>query len=83
MSLILTTCLMSDSGAFPGGKGMKLKYVVGTSVVLIAGILILVLVRDDASVIGGFIKFIGLCLTLISAFLLICSFFGITLNRLE
>jgi hypothetical protein len=59
------------------------KYMIINIIVLLIGIVILFLFRDDEYIIGAFIKFIGLCLTLISAFLLICSFCGIKLNRLE
>jgi multidrug efflux pump subunit AcrB len=50
---------------------------------LLVGIAVLVLFQDNSNIAHAFIKFIGLCLTLISAFLIICYFFGITLNRLE
>jgi len=50
---------------------------------LLIGIIILVIFQNDSNVLYAFVKFIGLCLTLISTFLIICSFFGITLNRLE
>jgi hypothetical protein len=58
------------------------KYVFINSIVLFIGLLIIILMRDDGTVIGGFIKLIGLSLTIISGFLLILSFFGLTLNRL-
>ena len=50
---------------------------------LLVGVIVLFLFQDDADVLHAFIKFIGLCLTAISAFLIICYFFGITLNRLQ
>jgi hypothetical protein len=58
------------------------KYVFINSIVLFIGLLIIILMRDDGTVLGGFIKLIGLSLTIISGFLLILSFFGLTLNRL-
>jgi|GEM_PF-7084795 len=58
------------------------KYVLINSLVLLAGILIIIIMRQDSSVLGGFIKLIGLSFTLISGFLLILSFFGLKLNRL-
>jgi hypothetical protein len=63
------------------GEDMK-KYVLINSLVLFAGLLIIIIMRDDLSVLGGFIKLIGLSFTIISGFLLILSFFGLTLNRL-
>ena len=58
------------------------KYVFINSIVLLIGLVIIILMRDDGTVLGGFIKLIGLSLTIISGFLLILSFFGLTLNRL-
>jgi len=58
------------------------KYVLINSLVLLGGILIIIIMRQDSSVLGGFIKLIGLSFTLISGFLLILSFFGLKLNRL-
>ena len=58
------------------------KYVFINSIVLLIGLLIIILMRDDGTILGGFIKLIGLSLTIISGFLLILSFFGLTLNRL-
>lgn len=63
------------------GKSMK-KYILLNSLILLIGLLIIIIMRDDGSVLGGFIKLIGLSLTIISGFLLILSFFGLTLNRL-
>jgi hypothetical protein len=63
------------------GNDMK-KYVFINSTVLFLGLIIIIIIRDDASVLGGFIKLIGLSITIISGFLLILSFFGLTLNRL-
>ncbi len=51
-------------------------------VVLFIGLLIIILMRDDGTILGGYIKLIGFSLTLISGFLLILSFFGLKLNRL-
>jgi uncharacterized membrane protein YhaH (DUF805 family) len=59
------------------------KYILVNICMLLVGIVILVLFQNDANVLHAFIKFIGLCLTLISTFLIICYFFGITLNKLE
>jgi uncharacterized Tic20 family protein len=57
------------------------KYLLINISLLLAGIAVLVVFQDDINVLHAFIKFIGLCLTSISAFLIICYFFGITLNR--
>ncbi len=59
------------------------KYILVNFFVLLIGIIILILFQDDSTVLYASVKFIGLCLTLISAFLIICYFFGITLNKLE
>jgi hypothetical protein len=59
------------------------KYIWINVSVLIVGIVLLILFQNDATVLYASIKFVGLCLTLISAFLIICYFFGITLNKLE
>jgi hypothetical protein len=59
------------------------KYMLVNICLLLVGIAVLVLFQDDANVGYAFVKFIGLCLTLISAFLIICYLFGITLNKLE
>ncbi len=59
------------------------KYILINIFVLLVGIIILILFQDDSTVLYASVKFIGLCLTLISAFLIICYFFGITLNKLE
>jgi hypothetical protein len=50
--------------------------------VLFIGLLLIIYARDDVSILGGFIKLIGFSLTLVSAFLLICYIFGLTLSRL-
>jgi hypothetical protein len=65
------------------GLGCMKKYLMINICLLLIGIVILVVFQDDSNVLYAFVKFIGLCLTLISTFLIICSFFGITLNRLE
>ena len=57
------------------------KYVIVNVCVFLVGIVLLILFQDTTDVLHAFIKFIGLCLTLISAFLIICYFFGISLNR--
>ena len=57
------------------------KYIIVNICVLLVGIALLVFFQVDTDVFHAFVKFIGLCLTLISAFLIICYFFGITLNR--
>jgi hypothetical protein len=57
------------------------KYLLVNICLLLGGIVVLVLFQDDANVVNAFVKFIGLCLTLISAFLIICYLFGITLNK--
>jgi hypothetical protein len=59
------------------------KYLLVNICLLLIGIAVLVLFQDDVNVLHAFIKFIGLCLTSISTFLIICYFFGITLNRLQ
>lgn len=59
------------------------KYIIINIGMLLLGIAILILFQNDADLLHAFFKFIGLCLTLISTFLVICYFFGITLNRLE
>jgi uncharacterized Tic20 family protein len=59
------------------------KYMLVNICLLCVGIAVIVVFQDDANVLHAFIKFIGVCLTLISAFLIICYFFGITLNRLQ
>jgi len=59
------------------------KYIIINIGVLLLGIAILILFQNDANILHAFVKFIGLCFTLISAFLIICYFFGITLNKLE
>lgn len=59
------------------------KFVMVTVGVLILGVVLIVLIRDDQSVMGGFIKLIGLSLTLISAFFLILNMIGISPNKLE
>ena len=51
--------------------------------VMILGVVLIVLIRDDQSVMGGFIKLIGLSLTLISAFFLILSMLGVAPNKLK
>ncbi|MBN1861804.1 MAG: hypothetical protein JW840_10135 [Candidatus Thermoplasmatota archaeon] len=58
------------------------KYVLFNSIVLFIGLLLIIFMRDDGTVLGGFIQLIGLSLTIISGFLLILSFFGLTLSRL-
>ncbi len=58
------------------------KYIMINGVVLFIGLLIIILMRDDGTILGGYIKLIGFSLTLISGFLLILSFFGLKLNRL-
>jgi hypothetical protein len=63
------------------GEDMK-KYVLINSLVLLAGLFIIIIMRDDGSVLGAFIKLIGFSLTIVSGFLLILSFFGLKLNRL-
>ena len=67
--------------SYNGGKIEMKKYILINICVLFFGIAILVLFQDDANLLNASIKFIGLCLTLISAFLIICYFFGITLNK--
>lgn len=57
-------------------------YIIINGIVLLIGLLIIILMRDDVSILGGYIKLIGFSLTLISGFLLILSFFGLKLNRL-
>ena len=59
------------------------KFVMLTVGVLILGVVLIVLIRDDQSVMGGFIKLIGLSLTLISAFFLILNMIGLLPNKLE
>lgn len=66
-----------------GGKiGFMRNYIIINGVVLLIGLLIIILMRDDVSILGGYLKLIGFSLTLISGFLLILSFFGLKLNRL-
>jgi len=65
------------------GKGLMKKYLLVNISLLLVGIVILVVFQDDSNVLHAFAKFIGLCLTLISTFLIICYYLGITLNRLE
>ncbi|DAC72128.1 MAG TPA: hypothetical protein DSN98_06825 [Thermoplasmata archaeon] len=85
MNLILRIFSKNEKGmlSFLEERVEMKKYVLINSGVLFIGLLIIVLVRNDASVLGGFVKLIGLSLTLIGAFLLILYFFGITLNRLQ
>jgi hypothetical protein len=59
------------------------KFMMLTVGVLILGVVLIVLIRDDQSVMGGFIKLIGLSLTLISAFFLILNMIGLSPNKLE
>jgi hypothetical protein len=59
------------------------KYMLVNIFLLLVGIVVIILFKDTTNVVYAFMKFIGLCLTLISAFLIICYFFGITLNKLE
>jgi len=59
------------------------KYMILTIGVMILGVVLIVLIRDDQSVMGGFIKLIGLSLTLISAFFLILSMLGVAPNKLK
>jgi hypothetical protein len=59
------------------------KYILINICLLLVGIVVLILFQDDSTVLNASVKFIGLCLTLISSFLIICYFFGITLNKLE
>ncbi|HIH29625.1 MAG TPA: hypothetical protein HA260_07475 [Thermoplasmata archaeon] len=59
------------------------KYILVNICALLVGIGILILFQNDSNVLYASVKFIGLCLTLVSAFLIICYFFGITLNKLE
>jgi len=59
------------------------KFLMLTVGVLILGIVLIVLIRDDQSVMGGFIKLIGLSLTLISAFFLILSMLGVAPDKLK
>lgn|GEM_PF-1375234 len=59
------------------------KYLLINICLLVIGLVILILFRNDSNLLHAFIKFVGLCLTLISTFLIICYLFGITLNRLE
>jgi hypothetical protein len=58
------------------------KYALVNSGVLLIGLLLIIYARDDVSILGGFIKLIGFSLTLVSSFLVICYFFGLTLSRL-
>ncbi|KYK21922.1 hypothetical protein AYK25_02925 [Thermoplasmatales archaeon SM1-50] len=58
------------------------KYVLINSIVLFIGLLIIIIMREDTTIFGGFIKLIGLSFTIVSGFLLILSFFGLKLNRL-
>ncbi len=59
------------------------KYILINIFVLLVGIAVLILFQDDANILHAFMKFMGLCLTLISTFLIICYFLGITLNKIE
>ena len=59
------------------------KYVLINSLVLFIGLLLIIVMHDNETILGGFIKLIGLSLTIISGFLLILSFFGLKLNRLQ
>lgn len=58
------------------------KYILVNGTVLLVGLLLIIFMRDDMSILGGYLKLIGFSLTLISGFLLILSFFGLKLNRL-
>jgi len=58
------------------------KYMLINGGVLLIGLLLIIYARDDVGILGGFIKLIGFSLTLVSAFLLICYVFGLTLSRL-
>ncbi|PNX53999.1 MAG: hypothetical protein BV458_01405 [Thermoplasmata archaeon M9B2D] len=58
------------------------KYILINSIVLFIGLLIIIIMRNDSSILGGFIKLIGFSFTIVSGFLLILSFFGLKLNRL-
>lgn len=63
-------------------KNMK-KYVLINGAVFLIGLVIIIIIRNDTSVLGAFIKLIGLSFTLMSAFLLILSFFHITSKKLD
>lgn len=69
-------------GACRQTGGCMKNYIIINGVVLLIGLLIIILMKDDMTILGGYIKLIGFSLTLISGFLLILSFFGLKLNRL-
>jgi len=65
-----------------GYRNNMKKYMLINGGVLLIGLLLIICARDDVGILGGFIKLIGFSLTLVSAFLLICYVFGLTLSRL-
>jgi len=65
-----------------GYRNNMKKYMLINGGVLLIGLLLIIYARDDVGILGGFIKLIGFSLTLVSAFLLICYVFGLTLSRL-
>jgi hypothetical protein len=59
------------------------KYLILAVGLMILGIVVIILIRNDQSIMGGFIKLIGLSFMLASAFLIIVHMMGISMNKVK